>query len=114
MTWNSRLQMMNRSYEGYSTIYDYDDNTFELTKTTSPDGVISEFAYDPRGRLQQKKDLNGRQICSFEYNIEPGNNFTKKILSFNDASYPDQISTTNNDGLRFPPIFGQGKGGNLR
>ena len=100
LTWNNRLQLTSRSYEGFTASHIYDPDFFELRQSTDPDNVVSNLEYDSRGRLKTQQTLNGRQTTTFDYNIEPGNNFVTRTSVFGDA--PAQASTDFVDGFGKP------------
>ncbi|MBK7337004.1 MAG: hypothetical protein IPJ00_12915 [Saprospirales bacterium] len=102
LAWNNRLQLLSRSYGDFQTSYDYDDDYFVVNSVTDPDGVLTEYSYEPRWRLQEQIALNGKQTTAYSYQIEPGGNYVRTELSFEDSSFPPQITTQYLDGFGRP------------
>ncbi|MEM9820311.1 MAG: RHS repeat-associated core domain-containing protein [Bacteroidota bacterium] len=98
--WNEQLQLTSRTYGNFSTTYDY-NNFFELITTTNPDGIVSEFTYDLRGRLASSINLNGRQETTYDYVISEDENSTTTELVFTDG-LPTQTTKQFTDGIGRP------------
>jgi len=107
LTLNEQLQLLTRTYIGFTTSNSY-NLYFELETTSDPNDVESYFGYDDRGRLaeaitQVTPDApEGRQIFAYSYTIEPGNNSTTVQTTFVDESFPDQGITSKTDGFGKP------------
>ena len=54
----------------FPTIYDYDPNTFKLSKIIQPNGYYQTFSYDAIGRLSEIRDVNGKLLKKITYNYQ--------------------------------------------
>ena len=102
LQWNNQLQLESRTYNDFSTSYVYDPVYFELTSVTDPDNIVTEYTYDPRGRLKTANSLNNKQTATYDYTIGAGNNTVKTALAFTDNSFPNQATTQHSDGFGRP------------
>ncbi len=101
LEWDPQLHLIHRSYKGFATNYSYNEY-FELDSIADPDNIRTSYAYDLRGRLSATWALNDRQISTHSYQIEPGGNYVRTELSFEDSSFPPQITTQYLDGFGRP------------
>ncbi len=70
MKWNNQLQLKERTFEEFTTTNIYNP-IFQLKNSTNADGILTEYFYDARQRLEETTGLNGRQTTSYNYTMNP-------------------------------------------
>ena len=70
-TYSATGQLASRTYDGFTTSYDYETMTDRLKTITEIDGQNSEFEYDGLGRVIKNTQRTGNIITNIDYGFSP-------------------------------------------
>ncbi|MEM6966322.1 MAG: hypothetical protein AAF573_16280, partial [Bacteroidota bacterium] len=98
MTWNGNLQMLTRTFEGYTSTNVY-NNLMQLESTTDVNALTTSYTYDNRRRLDIVTAPGGLQTIDHDYVMNPLT--ITKTTTFSDQT-PEQTQVQKMDGWGNP------------